>query len=516
MLDALRANKRGIITWTIVSGIVIIFAINFGPGSLSRRGRGTISGGTAQYAARVNGEIVGATDFERQLNRLFEMYRAQSGGQLTRELAVQLGLPSQALDLLVERMLVIQEATRRGIAVTDEEVANAVLTDQVFFVNGQFDRSAYDEITRRNFGSASRFEDQIRQDLLYRHMMASLTQTVKVPEAEVRQAWEASGDRAALRYVLFPRSALEAEVKPTDAEVAAFAAKEGARIQAFYEDNKVRFEQKRKVRVRHVLARVAEGGDDAAAKRRIEDALARVKRGEDFGAVAAAVSDDENTKARGGDLGYVAEGLYDEDFARAALALEKGQLSEPVRSASGWHLLRADDVVPAKTTTLDEARPQIARELLSKERAARVGTEKAGALLAAAQKAPKALADFKAKVGGRELAADETGPFDAGSEVVPKLGPLKDLKADAFAASAGAVLPKVYETAAGPVVAQVTTRERPDAATWPKEREQAMARLRNQKELQVSQAWVKALRESAVVQVNEHYLAEVVPGGNRQ
>jgi peptidyl-prolyl cis-trans isomerase D len=513
MLDVLRANKRGIITWIIVAGIAVIFAINFGPGSLSRRrDGGGISGGTAQYAARVNGETIGAQEFERHLNRLFEVYRAQSGGQLTREIAVQLGLPAQALDNLVERLVVVQEARRRGIVISDDEVAQVNLENQGFYVNGKFDRQAYRDITRQNFGSEARYEEQVRDDLLYGHMMAAVVQTVKVPEAEARRAWEASNDKASLRYVIFPRSALEAEVKPTDAEVAAFAAKEAGRIQAAYEANKARFDQRRKVKVRHVLARVDPGSDDASARSRIEEARARVARGEDFGAVAAALSDDENTKARGGDLGFVAEGLFDPDFEKAALALDKGQVSEPVRTSSGWHLIRADEVVPAKVTTVAQATPEIARELLVKDRAAKRGADLAASALAAAKAGKVPLVSFKARVGGRDLAAEETGSFDAAGEVVPRLGLVKELHADALAASAGSLLPRVYDTAAGPVVAEVVTRQRPDPAAWEKERGAATERLRAQKEGQVVQAWVKTLREGSQVERNEHYLAEIVPG----
>jgi len=515
MLDALRANKRGIITWAIVAGIVVIFAINFGPGSFSRTADGGFSGGTAQYAARVNGETIGAMEYEKQLARMYEVYRAQSGGQLTRELAVQLGLPSQALDMLIERRVVVQEAKRRGLRIQDDEIRDEIAQNPGFFVNGKFDREAYRDIARQNFGSEARFEDAIRDDLLYRHMLAAVAQTVKVPEAEARAAWEASKDKASLRYVIFPRTALEAAVKPTDAEVKELAAKDPARVQAFYESNKARFEQKRRVKVRHVLARAEPGADDAAARKKIEDAKARVAKGEDFAAVVAALSEDENTKARGGDVGFVAEGLFDDAFAQAALALEKGQVSEPVRSSSGWHLLRADEVVPARTVTLEQAIPEIARELLVKERAARLGAERAEAALAAARKAKepgKALAGFQGKLGDRTLAPEETGTFEAGGEIVPKLGLVKELLADVRAAKAGALLPRVYETAAGPVIAEVVSREQPDPAAWEQEKAAAIERLRTQKEYAVVQAWVKSLRDASKVAVNDGYLAQVLPG----
>ncbi|MFT3916933.1 MAG: SurA N-terminal domain-containing protein [Anaeromyxobacteraceae bacterium] len=521
MLDVLRDNKRGLFSWIIILGLAAIFAIYFGgPGSLSRQKGGGVSGGTAQYAARVNGEVVGAMEFEKQVNRLFEVYRAQSGGQLTRELAVQLGLTTQALDMLIDRKVVIQEAKRRGILIPDEEVAKEIAQNQAFFVNGKFDRAAYREIARQNFGNEARFEDAIREDMLYRQLTGAVEQTVKVSPADVRQTWEQANDRVALRYVLFPRTALEAEVKPTDAEATAFAQKEAAKIQAFYDGNKARFEQKAKAKVRHVLARVAEGdaAADAAAKKRIEEAAARVQKGEDFAAVAASLSDDENTKLKGGDLGYVAEGLYDEAFVKAALALKKGEVSPPVRTQAGWHLVKADEIVPAKTTTLEEAKLQIAKELIAKERAVKLGAEKAAAALAAAQKVKepgKQLAGFKAKLGGRDLAAAETGAFEASSEVVPQLGLVKELRDAALAASAGTLLPKVYETAAGPVVAEVVTRERPDPAKWEKDKDAATDALRRQRSYVAQQAWVKTLRDAAKIEKNEVYLAEVAPGARR-
>jgi peptidyl-prolyl cis-trans isomerase D len=504
MLDVLRSNAKSVFTWVIVGGLALIFAINFGPGSLSKGG---LRAASAPYAAKVNGKTIPATEWARTYDRLYQSYRQQAGESFTRELAERLGLPQQAMELVIDHELVVQEARRRGIVVTSEELTKVVQSMPSLQDNGQYSPDLYEEWARSNFGSKRKFEALLKDDLLYQKMVTALRETVKVPDAEVREAWQAESDKVGLVFVRFPLAAAEAEVaKPAEAEAKAFAEKEAERVKKFYEENRARYDQKKKVRVRHVLAKVAPGADDAAAKKKIEEAAARVKKGEDFGKVAQALSEDENTKARGGEIGFVSEGLFDEAFVKAAFALAPGAVSDPVKSASGWHLIQAEEVVPAKQVSLDDARLDIAKELLVKERARKLVQARAQAALDAARKGKALGAVFPqetpVKLGGQPVVAEETGAFGRGSSFVPKLGPAPDLYADAFAAKKGDVLPKVYETTAGPVVAAVTLRESPDPAAFASQREGLETRLRNRKETQIMSAWLKEIRSSAKVELN--------------
>jgi peptidyl-prolyl cis-trans isomerase D len=502
MLDILRANTKSTFTWLIVIGIVVVFAINFGPGSLSKGGG--CAGSAVPYAAKVNGKTIPASEWDRQYRQLYQLFRQQAGEAFTRELADQLGIPAQAMEQIVDRELVVQEARRRGLAISRDELTRAVHAMPWAQEGGVFNFAVYQEGTRSMYGSAGKFEAALKDDLLYQKMMAALRETVKISETEVREAWEGDADRAALQFVRVPLAAAEPLVKVSPDEVNAFAAKEGARIEKFYGDNAARFDQKKKVRVRHVLAKIAPGGDEAAAKKRIEDAQARVKKGEDFAKVAQALSDDENTKGRGGDLGFVSEGLFDDAFAAAALALEPGQVSEPVRTQSGWHLVQASEVVPAKKVALDDARKTIARELLVKERSAALARERAQAALEAAR-AGRPLAAVK--LGTQTAAPEETGPFGRASPFVPKVGEAQGLMQDAFAAKAGQVLPRLYETPAGPVVAVLKVRETPDPQAFEAQREALETRLRNRKESQVQGAWLRALRDGSTIDTNPELLA---------
>ena len=202
MLEGLRANKGGIITWIFLGAIIVVFVISFGPGSLTKGGGGC-GGAGAAYAARVNGKTIPALEWERQYGQLYNLYQSQMGGGFTRELADQLGVAEQALSQLVDRELVIQEAKRRGIVVSDEELSSAVHAIPAFQQNGAFHFESYEASARQNFGSPAKFEAWYRDQLLYGKMLSAIGETVKVSDAEVKEAWQLRRrqDRAHLRPV---------------------------------------------------------------------------------------------------------------------------------------------------------------------------------------------------------------------------------------------------------------------------------------------------------------------------
>lgn len=515
MLDVLRASKGGIITWFFLGAIIIVFVISFGPGSLSKGNHGC--GGAPIYAAKVNGTTIPLGMYELQLRQTADLYRGQYGDEFVNVMMPQLA--EQTLGSLVTRTLLVQEAERRGIQVSEDELKDRVRASPEFQENGRYSRALFEEQAVARFGSTRAYMELLRADLLLQRLDAAFEATVKVPESEVHDTWKRLSDRASLAYVLFPTADVRAEVKVGDADVQAFAAREGARIEKFYQENPARFDQPRKARIRHVLARV-EGKDDAAAKKKIEAAVERLKKGEDFAKVAAELSDDENTKSSGGDLGVITAGQVDDEFAKAALALEPGQISGPVKTPSGWHVLKADEVVPARKLSLDTARPEIARELLVNDRTAELQKQKAAAALEALHAGKsvtdlfpepqkgKPAADGKPAVpekaasltlGGKPVVARETGQFPASAQLIPQLNVGGDLLRDAVAAQAGAVLPRAYDTPAGVVVAVVKDRQRPDESSFPKEREMVENQLRGAKAQQLRQAWVAELRSRASV-----------------
>ncbi|HYD43007.1 MAG TPA: SurA N-terminal domain-containing protein [Anaeromyxobacter sp.] len=525
MLDVLRARKGGILSWIFLGAIIASFVIYFGPGKFEMGGAGC-GAAPMTTAAYVDGKAVPAVLFQMALDNEAEVARFQYGDRFAEALPI---LGQQIMDQLVSQAVLAREAERRGIRIPDEELFEAQRKRPEFQQDGRFSRDFFQQYVTRRFGSVDTYLNISADGMAAERLQGLFGASVHVPESEVKEAWKERTDQVDLVYVAFPIAEARAEVKLGDAEIQAFAAKESARLQKFYEENAARYDQPKKVRARHILARI-EGTDGDAAKKEIEAAIERLQKGEDFAKVAAELSDDESTKANGGDLGVISAGQVDAAFSKAALELEAGKLSAPVQTPSGWHVIKVDEVIPAKKIPLADVRDDIARELLVADRAAALVKGKAEAALAAAKSGksltelypqPKpaveaaenrpAMPEVKAALtlNGKPVAAVETNAFPASAPEVYGLPGSAALMKDAVAAEAKTVLPRVYETQTGPVVAVVKNRQRPDEKLYPVQRRAVEIALAGEKERQLAYTWRTELEKNADVDKNEQLVTRL-------
>jgi peptidyl-prolyl cis-trans isomerase D len=529
MLDVFRANKGGILSWIFLGAIIASFVIYFGPGKFSQGQGGCTGGGPASYAAHVDGKPIPATQLRLVLEQQEEYLRQRAPERYEELMPI---LAQNAMSELVTHAVLAREAERRGIRVSDEDVKNAQYDRPEFQEDGKFVRERFKEFVTRRWGSVDAYFEMENDNLAVDRLETAFDATVHVPESEIHDMWKMQMDTVDVAYVLFPIADARAEVKPSDAEVQAFANKEAARIQKFYADNAARYDQPKKIRARHILAKI-QGNDSDAAKKRIEAAIARIDKGEDFAKVAAEVSDDDSTKAGGGDLGVITAGQVDAAFEKAAMALEAGKLSGPVQTPAGWHVIRVDQVIPAKKMELAEVRSDIARELLVEDRAQALVKQKAEAALQAAkggksltelfptprpaipatEKTP-ATPEVKASLtlGGKPVAARETNAFPASMSEVPGAPGSGALLKDALAAESKTVLPRVYDTPNGTIVAVVRNRVRPDEKLYPVQRHAIEIGLHGEKSRELEYAWRTQLAKRSKIDQNEELLRRLTGG----
>jgi peptidyl-prolyl cis-trans isomerase D len=130
-------------------------------------------------------------------------------------------------------------------------------------------------------------------------------------------------------------------------------------LQAYYEANKSRYAEEEKRHASHILVKVTDAVPEAAALAKAQALRAQLLAGKDFAALARQNSEDPGSAANGGDLGWAGRSAYVKPFADALYALKVGEISEPVRTQFGYHLIRLDEVRPGQARTLESARAEI-------------------------------------------------------------------------------------------------------------------------------------------------------------
>jgi parvulin-like peptidyl-prolyl isomerase len=243
-------------------------------------------------------------------------------------------------------------------------------------------------------------------------------------------------------------------------------------IGAYYAAHPIEFTEPARVRVRHILFRV----DPSDANQRREEARsraraarARIQKGEDFAALARALSDDKASGARGGELGEYLRSQLVPEFAAAAFALPAGEVSEPVLTTYGYHLIQVDQRIDPRLRPLDECRSEI-RKFLAGSMADSVARRAAEALAPAAARDSARFDELAASLGAR---AHRFGPVGS-SDRLGAVGPVPGLGDWLAPVAEGGVTPEPLPVAEGYIVARKVRDVPPAPATFAAVRERAV------------------------------------------
>lgn len=529
MLDKFRDNTRSIGTYIIFGVLIVVFVAFFGPGSQGCQGLGG-GGGMATYAAKVNGEEISLREFETAYGTMINNYAQQLGGNFDERQAEQLGLKGTVLEGLVTNKLILEAAVQSGLSVSDEEVASAIRDIPVFQRDGHFDFPTYKSFLASRGFTPESFEKNVRQDLLRDKMLAQVRQSAKASDAEAKEEFVKENDRAALTVVRFSPAHFAAEVPVSPAEARAFlATDEGkAEVEQAYKVEAARFKTPKYVKAQHILVKVAEDAPDAevkAAEQKLADARKRIEGGEDFGKVAEEISEDLGSKDKGGDVGFFGPGTMAKPFEDSAMALEAGQISEPVRTRFGYHLIKVNEVRPATEKPLADVQDQLAAEILQARKALGIAKEKAAKAVAAV-KAGKSLESLfpapefnddghEGHAHGPTRApvpvAENTGLFDVNTAYVPKVGASAELSQAAAAGNQGDVIGPI-ESNGNEIVAVITERTRPDLDAFATQVDEYKERVMRRKESALLESFTKGLKEKAKIERNPAIFASSVGG----
>jgi peptidyl-prolyl cis-trans isomerase D len=337
MMQQMRENTKWIMLITALA-FVALMVFEWGM-DMSGRSAGALTGG---QLGTVNGSAITYDEFSRTYRNLYEQRQRQGS---TISASENRAIEDQAWEQLVMDRLVDQELERRGIRVTDEEIRQAArvapppefYSYELFQTNGQFDLEKY----HRFLASAS--DPQLLRDLeaYYRRVIPrnklfqQIGATIVVTDGELWLRYRERNETASMRYVVLdPRSLV------SDAEVTA----EERAVAAYYNEHRDDFERPAQAEVRIVAVdKAPTAADTAASLEQARDVRREiVEEGADFAEVAARESEDEASAQQGGSLGTVTRGQTVPAFEEALWAAPVGEVTEPVLTEYGYHLIRVD------------------------------------------------------------------------------------------------------------------------------------------------------------------------------
>ena len=489
MLESFRKGQRWLTLFFVASiGVVFIFFFGSGGGGI---GPATPTGNAIVQLDEV--QLMGR-DYRRLRDQRELEVRDQLGAQYEQLNADQI-VATQALQQLIDGLVLAAAAEDMGLHVTKEEVARVVQTSPSFInEEGKFDPRAFDAFAQNGYGTQRNFIQSFSRSLVGQKLIDLLTAQTTVSDDEIDLSLRYAFDEARIAY-----AAIDAEVLPegeilSDEAIETWADENEDALRETFNARAEALATPEQVRARHILIEVAPGAGEeevTQARGRAEAARARLEGGEDFGAVAAEVSDDAGTQSVGGDLGRFARGSNDPAIDDAAFALEAGGLSEVIRSSVGWHVIRVDEKVEAEAATWQGSRLALAREGASLDRAAAVAQERADLLV-------------QAIAGGTSL---EEAARSAGMTLerppaltrrpdgfIPGLGAAEALMTTVFTLGEGESSQEIFEVAGRKVLVQVLERTEIDDDTLAERREASRESALLQKRNAVVTAWLADYR----------------------
>ncbi|MGC2518425.1 MAG: SurA N-terminal domain-containing protein [Burkholderiales bacterium] len=387
MFNWIHGNKR--LVQVVLALIVIPFAfwgVNFY--------QNAFTGGNV--VASVEGQKITEQEFGEALRQQQERLRSLLGRNFDPAL---LDAPEMRLELLegmISQRLLTQYAFRHNMTIGDEQLRETISSIPAFQEDGRFSKARYEAMLSAQGYSPLSFEASLRRDLVLQQLTGALADSGIASKAAAREIALLRAQQREVSEHVIPAESLLAQVKVAPEAVRTFYDGNPGRFQlpeqvqveyvvlnndaltaaeqvppeeikAYYEANAAKFGEPEQRRASHILISFKSGASEAekaGARAKAERILAQVRKSPgSFAELAKKNSDDSGSAAKGGDLGFFSRGMMVRAFEDAAFRLRPNEISEPVESEFGFHIIRLTAIKPGKMKSLEEARPEIEREL---------------------------------------------------------------------------------------------------------------------------------------------------------
>lgn len=382
MLQTIRDNVQGWAAKIIIAIIIVPFAL-FGIDSL-------FGANPNPPVAEINGEEISEMELQRamalQKRRLLNIM----GQNIDPSILEDSVLRQPSLNALIEQKLLLQSAGERGLAISDAQLNQAIVQMPQFQVDGQFSNERYQQMLRVQGYTSSFFKELLASELLLNQLQSGVAGSAFVTPKELEQAARLLEEKRSFNYLEVPLSRFEASVDVSEAELQAYYDANKSRyvtqekvklnyidlhledffqpvdeqtIRAEYEREIAAIERETSRRAAHILLETGESRNLEQARSEAKALIQQLEQGADFAELARSQSDDIGSSELGGDLGYTSGDAFPDAFEAALASLEEGEVSDPVVTDAGVHLIKLLEVSRTEVPDFEQRRDEIARRL---------------------------------------------------------------------------------------------------------------------------------------------------------
>ena len=390
MLETIREKFTGWIAALIIGAISVALVISFGNMNQTPLEQDVV--------ITVNDREITLVDYREEYTNQLLQFQEVFGDEIPESL--EFTIQESATENLIMKTLLNDYVDAQGYRVSPEYVAELITTNPNFQLGEGFNRENYQAILLSQGVSQSQYENDLRIELQINQLRRGLIESSFITPSEFRRFVELQMEERDGQYLLIPSSkftdqvSLDKEVVSTfytenitsfmteeeiDVEFLSIDTEEIAQsiefstldVESYYKENIERFRSNEERKSSHILISFDNEVIEDAALEQSKDILLRIKGGESFEGLAQEFSDDSGSATNGGDLGWAEPGLFVPEFDQVLYALEIGEISDPVKTQFGYHIIRLDDVKEGRKKEFAEIEEELTEEysqLLAEDR----------------------------------------------------------------------------------------------------------------------------------------------------
>lgn len=357
MINKFTGKISYIILTFFIAAIIVSFALTGFQGF----------GSSAGSVAKVDGEPITIREYNNIVNQELQRYAQIFGKDLTSQQIKQFRLKENALRNLVQQQLLANFAAELGFASGKEEIKERIKGLDYFQTNGKFDVNKYKGLLAANQLTPATFEEMITEEVALEKLQTTLT-APGVSNALAKDIAKFKKAGAKVHAVRFDKEEMTKYLDVSKKEINEFLADEKnvKLANSLYESMSSEFNKPAQVKARHILLPVKEGEGDKEQKAKIESLRKKVNA-KNFESIAKKESKGPSA-SKGGDLGWFSKGSMVPEFEEVAFKLNLGQISQPVKTNFGWHLIYVEDKKKAVNKPFETVKDVVAKRHLQKSK----------------------------------------------------------------------------------------------------------------------------------------------------